>query len=75
MHRGCDSAKVASIKTAIVGTYKAVRKKHVVRTLADFEWRFNNRDNVAAMIPVLACAASRAKPAPYWYLKMADYGA
>jgi hypothetical protein len=52
-----------------------VRKKPIVRTLADFEWRFNNRENVAAMIPVLACAASRAKPAPYWYLKMADYGA
>jgi hypothetical protein len=66
---------LANIKTAIVGTYKAVRKKHMVRTLAEFEWRFNNRENLAAMIPLLACAASRTKPAPYWYLKMADYGA
>lgn len=66
---------LANIKTAIVGTYKAVRKKHMVRTLAEFEWRFNNRENLAAMIPVLACAATRAKPAPYWWLKLADYGA
>jgi len=66
---------LANIKTSIVGTYKAVRKKHMVRTLAEFEWRFNNRDNLAAMIPVLACAAVRSKPTPYWHLKMADYGA
>ncbi len=66
---------LANIKTAIVATYKAVRKKHLVRTLAEFEWRFNNRENLAAMIPVLACAATRSKPAPYWHLKMADYGA
>ena len=66
---------LANIKTAIVATYKAVRKKHLVRTLAEFEWRFDNRENLAAMIPVLACAAARSKPAPYRQLKIADYGA
>ena len=66
---------LANIKTAIVGTYKAVRKKHMIRTLAEFEWRFNNREDLAAMIPALAVAGLRAKPAPYWYLKVADYGA
>ena len=66
---------LGNIKSAIVGTYRAVHKKHVVRTLAEFEWRFNHRENLAAMIPVLACAAARTKPAPYWYLKIADYGA
>jgi hypothetical protein len=66
---------LANIKTAIVATYKAVRKKHLVRTLAEFEWRFNNRENLAAMIPVLASAAARSIPAPYRQLKMADYGA
>ena len=66
---------LANIKTAIVATYKAVRKKHLVRTLAEFEWRFNHRENLAAMVPLLAGAAARAKPTPYWYLKMADYGA
>jgi hypothetical protein len=66
---------LANIKTSIVGTYKAVRKKHMIRTLAEFEWCFNNRENLAAMIPALACASACAKPAPYWWLKMADYGA
>lgn len=66
---------LANIKTSIVATYKAVRKKHLVRTLAELEWRFNHRENLAAMVPVLGCAAAHARPAPYWWLKMADYGA
>ena len=66
---------LGNIKTAITATYKAVRKKHLVRMLAEFEWRFNHRAYLAAMIPRLAKAAARSKPAPYWHLKMADYGA
>lgn len=66
---------LANIKTAIVATYKAVCKKHLARTLAEFEWRFNNRENLAAMIPLLGAAAARARPATYSYLKWADYGA
>lgn len=66
---------LANIKTAIVGTYKAVRKKHMVRTLAEFEWRFNKREDLAGMIPALGRAATHTKPAPYWHLKVADYGA
>ena len=49
---------LANVKTAIVATYKAVRKKHLARTLAEFEWRFNNRENLAAMIPRLASASA-----------------
>jgi hypothetical protein len=66
---------LANIKTAITATYRAVRKKHMVRTLAEFEWRFNHRYDLAAMIPALAYKATRAKPAPYRWLKLADYGA
>ena len=66
---------LGNIKSAIVGTYRAVRKKHISRTLAEFEWRFNHRTNLAAMIPVLAYAAVRTRPATYCYLKWADYGA
>ena len=47
----------------------------MVGTLAGFEWRFNYRENLAAMIPDLARAAARATPAPDWYLKTAAYGA
>ena len=66
---------LGNIKSAIVATYRAVHKKHIVRTLAEFEWRFNNRFDLAGMIPALGRAAARSKPATYGYLKWADYGA
>lgn len=66
---------LGNIKAALVGTYRAIRKKHIARYLAEFEWRFNNRFDLAAMIPALGRAAVATKPAPYWSLKMADYGA
>jgi transposase-like protein/ribosomal protein L37AE/L43A len=63
---------LGNIKSALVGTYRAVRRKHAGRFLAEFEWRFNHRGNLAAMIPNLVCAAVRTQPAPYRWLKMAD---
>jgi transposase-like protein len=66
---------LGNIKNAITGTYRALRKKHMVRYLAEFEWRFNHRFDLAAMIDALGRAAINTKPAPYWWLKMADYGA
>jgi hypothetical protein len=66
---------LGNIKSAITGTYRALRKKHMVRYLAEFEWRFNHRFDLAGMIPALARSAINTKPAPYWWLKMADYGA
>lgn len=47
----------------------------MVRYLAEFEWRFNHRFDLAQMIPALGRAAVATKPAPYSWLKMADYGA
>jgi hypothetical protein len=44
-------------------------KKHMVRYLAEFEWRFNHRFDLAAMIPVLGHSAIRIPPATYAYLK------
>ena len=66
---------LGNIKSAILATYRAVRKKHLVRTLAEFEWRFNHRFDLADMIPALARAAVTTRPASYSHLKMADYGA
>jgi len=66
---------LGNIKSAILATYRAVRKKHLVRTLAEFEWRFNHRFDLAAMIPALGRAAVSTTPATYGYLKLADYGA
>lgn len=66
---------LSNIKGSIVGTYRAVRRKHIVRTLAEFEWRFNHRTNLAAMISVLGQAAVNTCPVTYDDLKWADYGA
>jgi transposase-like protein len=53
---------LGNINSALLGTYRAIRKKHMVRYLAEFEWRFNNRFDLAAMIPALGRAAARSKP-------------
>jgi transposase-like protein len=66
---------LGNIKASLVGTYRAIRKKHVVRYLAEFEWRFNHRFDLAGMIPALARAAAKSKPVTYADLKWADYGA
>ena len=42
---------LGNIKTAITATYRAIRQKHVPRYLAEFEYRFNRRYDLAAMMP------------------------
>ena len=48
---------LGNIKMSIAGTYRAIRMKHLVRYFAEFEWRFNHRFDLAAMIPTLGYAA------------------
>jgi hypothetical protein len=66
---------LGNIKAAIVGTYRAIDEKHVPRYLAEFEYRFNRRYDLAAMIPRLAWAATRTPPMPYRLLKLAEVAA
>ena len=63
---------LANIKSAITGTYRAVRDKHVPRYLAEFEYRFNPRYDLAAMMPRLGYVALRTPPMPYRLLKLAE---
>jgi hypothetical protein len=49
-----------------------VREKHAARYLAEFEYRFNRRYDLGAMIPRLARAALATAPMPYHLLKLAD---
>jgi hypothetical protein len=35
---------LGNIKSAITGTYRAIRDKHVPRYLAEFEYRFRDAD-------------------------------
>src|SRR5208282_1883404 len=60
---------LGNIKAALVGTYRAVREKHVPRYLAEFEYRFNRRYDLQTMIPRLAFVALRTAPMPYRLLK------
>jgi ribosomal protein L37AE/L43A len=63
---------LGNIKAAITGTYRAIHEKHVPRYLAEFEYRFNRRYDLAAMIPRLTWAALRTTPMPYRLLKLPD---
>ena len=63
---------LGNIKAAIVGTYRAIDQKHVPRYLAEFEYRFNQRYDLAAMMPRLVWAGVRTTPMPYRLLKLAD---
>jgi len=63
---------LGNIKSAITGTYRAVRDKHVPRYLAEFEYRFNRRYDLAAMMPRLGYVVVRTPPMPYRLLKMAE---
>ena len=63
---------LGNIKAAITGTYRSIDSKHVPRYLAEFEYRFNRRYDLAAMIPRLTWAAARTPPMPYRLLKLAE---
>ena len=64
---------LGNIKAAITGTYRSIAPKHVPRYLAEFEYRFNRRYDLAAMMPRrLATAALQAPPMPYRLLKLAE---
>jgi len=63
---------LGNIKAATVGTYRAVRAKHMPRYLAEFEYRFNRRYRLETMIDRLAYVSLRTAPMPYRLLKLAD---
>jgi ribosomal protein L37AE/L43A/transposase-like protein len=63
---------LGNIKASITGTYRAINSKHVPRYLAEFEYRFNRRYDLAAMIPRLTWAGMRTPPMPYRLLKLAE---
>jgi hypothetical protein len=66
---------LGNIKAAITGTYRSIAQKHVPRYLAEFEYRFNRRYDLAAMLPRLATAAAQTPPMPYRLLKLAEVSA
>ncbi len=55
---------LGNLKTALRSTYHAIRPKYAQRYLAEFQYRFNRRFDLCAMIPKLAYVALRTPPMP-----------
>ena len=62
---------LGNVKTALAGTLKSVAKRYAHRYLAEFQYRFNRRSDLPAMLDRLAAVATRSGPRPYKTLKIA----
>ena len=66
---------IGNVKNSILGTYHAIRHKHLPRYLAEFSYRFNRRFQLESMLPRFAYIAMRTPPMPRRFLSMAElYG-
>jgi hypothetical protein len=63
---------LANVKNAMTGTYRHISLKHAPRYLAEFQYRFNRRFNLARMLARLAYVSVRTPPMPYRLLKLAE---
>lgn len=63
---------LGNVKNSLLGTFHAIRAKHVPRYLAEFEYRFNRRFNLPTMIERLLFVGLRTPPMPYRLLRMAE---
>ena len=65
---------LGNLKSAIVGTHRSLRRSYAFRYLAEFQYRFNRRLDLADLIERLAQTAVRAAPRPYAVVKVAYKG-
>ena len=63
---------LGNVKNALNGTFHAFDLKHSPRYLAEFEYRFNRRFDLGAMIERFSYAALRTPPMPYGLLKLVE---
>lgn len=61
---------LGNLKSALRSTYHAIRPKYAQRYLAEFQYRFNRRFDLCALIPRLAYASLRTPPMPEKLLKL-----
>ena len=63
---------LGNLKTKLRGTFHSVSQKHVPRYLAQYQYRYNRRYNLADMISRFIWVALRTPPMPYRLLKLAE---
>ncbi|WEN15100.1 transposase [Rhodanobacter sp. AS-Z3] len=56
---------LGNVKSALQGTYHALRPRYLQRYLSEFCCRFNRRFDLAALVPRLIVAAARTPPLTY----------
>ncbi|WP_308365347.1 MULTISPECIES: IS1595 family transposase [unclassified Microbulbifer] len=61
---------LGNLKSALRSTYHAIRPKYAQRYLAEFQYRFNRRFDLCALIPRLIYASLRTPPMPERLLKL-----
>jgi transposase-like protein len=61
---------LGNLKTTIAGTLKSVAKRYVYRYFAEFQYRFNRRFDLPALLPRLAYVATHSAPRPRKSLKL-----
>jgi transposase-like protein len=61
---------LGNVKTAMVGTMKHVAKRYLARYFAEFQYRFNRRADLPAMLDRLGFVATQAAPRPRGVLKI-----
>ena len=66
---------LGNLKRSLAGTYHAFNfSKYGARYLAEFQYRFNRRFNLASMLPRLLYAAALTKPVPLRILRVSEVG-
>jgi hypothetical protein len=64
---------LGNLKTALTGTYHSIDfRKYGQRYLAEFQYRFNRRFHLGAILRRLAIAAVRSKPCPLHAIRAAE---
>jgi transposase-like protein len=61
---------LGNLKSSLRSTYHAVRPRYAQRYLSEFQYRFNRRFDLPALIPRLGYAALRTPPMPANLLKL-----
>ena len=66
---------LSNLKTALAGTYHAVKfAKYAHRYLAEFQWRFNRRFDLRRILGRLVTACAQTRPQPRRIIGLAEIG-